>query len=94
MMAPAFSAQCTTTFSFNPQANQQPNISMKKTPYSTSLGRILAAVSGSLVLVSGITQIHAADRTWNGGGDQTSWTDAANWGGTAPVAPAFRRTMT
>jgi autotransporter-associated beta strand protein len=59
---------------------------MKKTPYSTSLGRILAAVSGSLVLVSGITQIHAADRTWNGGGDQTSWTDAANWGGTAPVA--------
>ena len=27
----------------------------------------------------------AADLTWTGGGDGTSWTDAANWGGTAPA---------
>ena len=27
----------------------------------------------------------AATRTWTGGGDGTSWSDAANWGGTAPT---------
>ena len=26
-----------------------------------------------------------ATRTWTGGGDGTSWSDAANWGGTAPT---------
>ena len=28
----------------------------------------------------------AATRTWTGGGDGTTWTDPANWGGTAPTA--------
>ena len=28
----------------------------------------------------------AASRTWTGGGSDNNWTNAANWGGTAPVA--------
>lgn len=30
--------------------------------------------------------LSAAETTWNGGGDGISWSDAANWGGTAPAA--------
>ena len=32
------------------------------------------------------TGAQAANRTWNGGGADNTWTNAANWGGTAPVA--------
>lgn len=39
-----------------------------------------------MVLAAGTVTSSAADRTWNAGGDQSSWSDAANWGGTAPVA--------
>src|SRR5690349_7389579 len=28
---------------------------------------------------------HAADRTWNGGGGDNNWSTGANWGGAAPV---------
>lgn len=58
---------------------------MKLTLPMNSLCRHVAAITG-LVLASGAITLSAADRTWNGGGDQSSWSDAANWGGTAPVA--------
>ena len=29
---------------------------------------------------------HATTRTWSGAGPVNFWTNAANWGGTAPVA--------
>jgi fibronectin-binding autotransporter adhesin len=48
--------------------------------------RRLTALSCALLLGSTLTSGFAADRIWNGGGDQSSWTDANNWGGTAPVA--------
>lgn len=30
--------------------------------------------------------VHAADRTWNGGGTEANWSLANNWGGNAPAA--------
>jgi hypothetical protein len=48
--------------------------------------QLLGAVVSVALIALGAQPLHAADRTWTGGGDQSSWTDAANWGGTAPVA--------
>jgi fibronectin-binding autotransporter adhesin len=59
---------------------------MKKTPNTTKAGRLIAAIATGLALAGGITTASAADRTWNAGGDQFSWSDGANWGGSAPVA--------
>lgn len=43
--------------------------------------RMLAVVSLALALA---LPARAADITWNGGGDGVNWSDANNWGGTAP----------
>jgi autotransporter-associated beta strand protein len=60
---------------------------MKKNQTRTPLPhRKLTALTCGVLLGSSLTASFAADRTWNGGGDQSSWTDANNWGGTAPVA--------
>ena len=52
----------------------------------TGLHRTTASLGISLSLAAGLLSSPAADRTWNGGGDQSSWTDPLNWGGTAPSA--------
>ena len=44
----------------------------------------LLGILGTLLSSSPLA--HAATRTWNGGGADNFWTNAANWGGTAPVA--------
>jgi fibronectin-binding autotransporter adhesin len=49
-------------------------------------GRIRLALGILAAVAAGIMPALAADRTWNGAGDGASWTDANNWGGTAPVA--------
>ena len=41
---------------------------------------------GSCAFLIGRNAAHAATRTWTGGGVDNNWTNAANWGGTAPVA--------
>lgn len=58
---------------------------MKK-PTSIKLGRISAAVSVGLLLAGGLSNLHAAVRTWDGGGG-VNWSDVANWDGdtSAPV---------
>ena len=40
----------------------------------------------AVVLVVAALSASAATRTWNGGGDGSTWADARNWGGTAPAA--------
>lgn len=45
--------------------------------------RLCVTVVSFLVLAQ---PAHAAIRTWTGGGGSNNWTEAANWGGTAPVA--------
>src|SRR5437762_2195246 len=40
----------------------------------------------SLLLFSFSPFVHASTRTWSGAGPNNFWTNAANWGGTAPVA--------
>src|SRR5262249_2274630 len=66
---------------------------MKQLPLTTA--RILArpflrvrVLMGLFSLVAGLSQTFAADRTWDGGGDQSSWANsAANWDNdTLPVA--------
>jgi fibronectin-binding autotransporter adhesin len=48
--------------------------------------KALYALSAAALLASA-QLTHAADRTWNGGGPNNSWTTALNWiGGVAPVA--------
>jgi fibronectin-binding autotransporter adhesin len=59
---------------------------MQPKPHSTSWSRVLAAVSTGLALAGGISTASAADKTWTGAGDAYSWSDGANWGGSAPVA--------
>ena len=44
--------------------------------------RILTALAMALAMAAATA--FAADVTWNGGGDGSSWSDGANWGGTAP----------
>ena len=44
----------------------------------------LLGIIGTLLSSSPLA--HAATRTWDGGGADNFWTNAANWGGTAPVA--------
>lgn len=40
-----------------------------------------------LIAILGIVSVaSSATRTWTGGGADNNWTNAANWGGTAPVA--------
>ncbi len=55
-------------------------------PSSKRRARAVYALSAAALLASSqLTQ--AADRTWNGGGPNNSWTTALNWiGGVAPVA--------
>jgi autotransporter-associated beta strand protein len=45
--------------------------------------RLAALVALILAVVSGTAQ--SATRTWTGGGSTDNWSDAGNWGGTAPV---------
>ena len=45
---------------------------------------IFLAVVSTLLGLSPLA--HAATRTWDGGGADNLWTNAANWGGTAPIA--------
>jgi len=58
-------------------------------PNTTKLGRSLAAVCAGALLAAGITDLNAAVRTWDGGGNPDfSWSNPSNWDGdsTAPVA--------
>jgi fibronectin-binding autotransporter adhesin len=62
---------------------------MKKKQNSTILGRSIAAVSTGLLLAAGMSDVGAAVRTWDGGGDPDfNWSNPSNWDGdsTAPVA--------
>ncbi len=43
-----------------------------------------------LLLLAVPLTLHAADRTWDGGGDGASWSDAANWSDDALPGPADR----
>ncbi len=52
----------------------------------SKMGRLRITLAILTTVAAGITPALAADRTWNGGGDGVSWTDANNWGGTVPVA--------
>ena len=47
---------------------------------------LTALVLGVLALHASAPAALAASRTWTGGGSDNNWTNAANWGGTAPVA--------
>src|SRR5580658_3079808 len=40
-------------------------------------------------LIFSLTQADAAVRTWTGAGADDTWTNAANWGGTAPANADF-----
>jgi autotransporter-associated beta strand protein len=59
---------------------------MNTTQTRNQLLRRAALRSAGALLLAGAVHASAADRTWDGGGDQFSWLNAANWGGTAPVA--------
>ena len=48
--------------------------------------KTLMVVMAAIVVVLGPSVARAATCTWSGAGDGTSWSDAANWGGTAPAA--------
>lgn len=48
--------------------------------------RFFAGLATGLALTVWFQPVTAADRFWNGGGDGFTMTQAANWGGTAPVA--------
>jgi len=59
-----------------------------KTPNTqqTPRRRLLAALGINLALAASLTLTQAADRTWDGGGDGVSMTNALNWAGDiAPV---------
>lgn len=45
----------------------------------------LGALTAIILLVA-IVPVHAADKTWTGGGADNYWSTGANWGGTAPTA--------
>ncbi len=53
-----------------------------------SIGCVRVWKSLVVTLAGGVLPLLAfgADRTWNGGGADSNWGTAANWGGTAPVA--------
>jgi len=62
---------------------------MKKQPSTPNFRRLsLAAIGVSLALAAGMITSHAADKTWDGGGDQSSWSGSPqNWDlDTDPVA--------
>jgi len=53
--------------------------------------RAVVAVMAALITLTGLAMAAPAAsaatmRTWTGGGTTNNWTDAANWGGAAPVA--------
>lgn len=51
--------------------------------------RRISAISGmrvAILLVLLLANLSAATVTWTGGGTTDNWSEAANWGGTAPVA--------
>lgn len=43
------------------------------------------AYAAVVVLLCTFQPLYGATRTWTGGGSTSKWSDAANWGGTAPV---------
>ncbi|MBT3200946.1 MAG: hypothetical protein HN350_13655, partial [Phycisphaerales bacterium] len=45
----------------------------------------LTIVLAIAMIMAPISTATAADLTWSGAGDGTSWNDPANWGGTAPA---------
>lgn len=62
--------------------SHKPSFTLKIMNKKTSLLKLSAAcVATGLVIAQSVTA-----QTWNGGGADNNWTNAANWGGTAPVA--------
>src|SRR6266536_697452 len=53
-----------------------------KTPVPKNIIRFGGLISVALTLGHGA---QAATRTWSGAGADYTWTNTANWGGTAPV---------
>src|SRR5712691_1924940 len=60
---------------------------MKNTPAQTRISAVFAAAIASTFCLFAASTTLAATNTWTGGsGSGNNWTDAANWGGTAPSA--------
>ena len=49
------------------------------------MARLAENTKLAAVVLAAALSASAATRTWNGGGDGSTWADARNWGGTAGV---------